>query len=191
MPSATYLSSSNWRCERISRSSSASARLERTDDSRRRIVRRMNSVLEEELVDEPCEPAPALRLLPQGALTRSRQRVELGLAVRFGPAPGGLDPALLLHADERRIERALVERQRMIRHLRQPGRERVGMQRSHRGQGAQNDEVERPLQQLDVLVSTRHASGEWQALTRMSSGEPRELTLPLWRFGRMSAPQAG
>jgi hypothetical protein len=138
----------------------------------------MSSVLEQELVDKPCEPAPALRLLRQGAFTRTRQRVELGFAVRFRPAPGALDPALLLHADERRIRRALVERQRMVRHLRETGRERVGMKRPHRGQGAQDDEIERPLQQLDVLVSTGHTSGECQPLTRKSSGELRALDRP-------------
>src|ERR671914_267242 len=61
----------------------------------------------------------------------------------------------------------------MVRHLRETGRERVGMKRPHRGQGAQDDEVERPLQQLDMLVSTGHASGECQPLTRKSSGELR------------------
>src|SRR4051812_25622938 len=134
------------------------------------MMRRMMSVLEQELVDQPCESAPALRLFCERAFTRPRQRVELGFAVRFRPAPGALDPAFLLHADERRIQRALVERERMVRHLRETGRERVGMKRPHRGQGAQDDEVERPLQQLDVLVSTRHTSGECQPLTRMSSG---------------------
>src|SRR5262245_14831866 len=171
MPVAMYWSSSSCRWERISRASSRSARLERNDDSRRRMVRRMRSVLEQELVDKPCEPAPALRLLRQGPFTRARQRVELGFAVRFRPAPGALDPALLLHADERRIQRALVERQRMVRDPRETGRERVGMKGPHRGQGAQDDEIERPLQQLDVLVSTGHTSGECQSLTRMSSGE--------------------
>jgi hypothetical protein len=33
----------------------------------------MSSILEQELVDKPCEPAPALRLIRQGALTRARQ----------------------------------------------------------------------------------------------------------------------
>src|SRR5262245_60868085 len=109
MPLATNWSSSNCRCERISRASSRSARPEPNDARRRRIVRRMRSVLEQELVDKPCEPAPALRLLRLGACTRARQRVELGFAVRFRPAPGAFDPALLLHAHERRIQRALVE----------------------------------------------------------------------------------
>ena len=109
------------------------ARLERRRATawRRRVRRMTLSPLEQELVDKPCEPAPALRLLRQGAFTRARQRVELGFAVRFRPAPGALDPALLLHADERRIQRALVERQRMVRHLRETGRERVGMKRPH------------------------------------------------------------
>src|SRR3954471_5219658 len=135
------------------------------------MMRRMMSVPEQELVDQPCEAAPALGLLREGAFTRARQRVALGFAVRFGPAPGALDPAFLLHANERRIQRALVERERMVRHLRETGRERVGMKRPHRGQGAQDDEIERPLQQLDVLASTGHASGECQPLTRKSSGE--------------------
>jgi len=94
------------------------------------------------------------RQLAQGAVTRARQRVELGFAVRFRPPPGALDPAFLLHADKRRIQRALVQRERMVRHLRETGGERVGVKRPHRGQGAQDDEVERALQQLDVLVST-------------------------------------
>src|SRR4051794_1665420 len=136
------------------------------------MMRRMRSVLEEQLVDQPCEPAPALRLLRQGAFAGARQRVELGFAVGFRPAPAALYPALLLHADERGIERALVERERMVRDLRETGGERVGMKRPHRGQGAQDDQIERALQQLDVLVSTGHASGECQPFARMSSGAP-------------------
>src|SRR5688500_2082666 len=130
MPPATYLSSSNRRCARLSRSSSDSARSGRRDDNRRRMVRRIagfprdrRSVLEQKLVDEARETAPALRLLRERAVTRARQRIELGFAVGFRPAPGALDPALLLHADERRIQGALIEGQRMVRHLLETGRE--------------------------------------------------------------------
>ena len=49
----------------------------------------------------------------------------------------------------------------MIGDLIEPRREPVGVLRPHRGQGAQDDEVQRPLQQLDALaVFTGHYSGE-------------------------------
>ncbi len=97
-------------------------------------------------------------------------RVELRLAVALGLAPRALDPALLFEPHQRGIERALIERQRMIRHLREPRRQPVGMLRSHRGQRAQDDEIEGALEELDAF--TGHTSGASHGSTRLSSAAP-------------------
>ena len=40
----------------------------------------------------------------------------------------------------------------MVGHLRQPRRQRVGMERAHGGQRAQDDQIERALEQFDAIT---------------------------------------
>src|SRR4051812_11484260 len=111
-------------------------------------------VFEEELVDESGEAAPPFNLALQLAFAAPGDGVELRFAVALRPPPGSLDPALLLEADERGIQRALIEGERMVRDLRQARGQRIRMQRPHGRQGAQDDEVEGALEQLDVPAFT-------------------------------------
>ena len=59
----------------------------------------------------------------------------------------------------------------MIGDLLEARREAVGVLRPHRGQRAQDDEVERALQQLDLVVFTWHPSGASHVFTGTSSEE--------------------
>jgi hypothetical protein len=77
------------------------------------------------------------------------------------------DPALLFEPDQRRIQRSLVQRQRVLGDLLEPCRQRVGMQWPHRRQRAQHDQVEGSLEQFDAF--TRHPSGICAFSTWMSS----------------------
>src|SRR5687767_3127816 len=114
MPWVRNWSSSSRRWASISRASSRSARLERNNETNRSRKRRAGPmdglplVFEQELVDQAREPAPALGLARQLALAGLGEGVVLGVAVALGLPPGALDPALLLEANERRIQRALV-----------------------------------------------------------------------------------
>ena len=85
---------------------------------------------------------------------------SIGFASRLGTLPGAFDPASLLEAHQTGVERALVEREGMIRYLFQPGGESVRVLRPHRRQRPHHDEVEGPLQQFDpVVLFTGHLSG--------------------------------
>src|SRR5262249_20852389 len=98
-----------------------------------------------------------------GQRTRAcfRDGVVLRLAVRVGGAPGALDPPPLLEADERGIERSLVQLERLRGNLLEARRYAVRMLRPHRRQRAQDDEVERAGQQLAWGgFSTRRHSGD-------------------------------
>ena len=106
------------------------------------------------------KPPPALGLLFEAAHAGFGHAVVLGLAVRFGSLPSTLDPALLLQADERRIQRPLIQPERGFGDLLQACREAVGVLGSHRVQRPQDDEIQRSLQQLDTICRfTSHPSG--------------------------------
>src|SRR5690606_33373558 len=94
----------------------------------------------------------------QIALAGPGDPVELRLAIALGLAPFALDQSLLLQADESGVEGPLVEGERMIRHLLEPRRQRVGVQRAHGVECAQDDQVEGSLQQRDAF--TWHSSGD-------------------------------
>jgi hypothetical protein len=96
---------------------------------------------------------------PQVPLTGLGDGIELCFPVAFRSAPRAFNPAILLQADEGRIQRSLVEIQVVPRHLLQPRGDLVCVLRSHGRQGPQNDEVQRSLQKLErFLLFTRHPS---------------------------------
>ena len=88
----------------------------------------------------------------EAALARFRDRVELRVAVVFRLLPRAFDPPFLLEPHERRIERPLIELQRMVGDLLEPRRQRIRVLRPHRRQRAQNDQIERALEELDAAV---------------------------------------
>ena len=91
--------------------------------------------------------------------------VVLRLAVGLGPLPGALDPALLLETDQRGIQRALVEHQRMLGHLLEPRRQPIGVLRAHRRQRAQHDQIERALEKFDFVAHRLHYPSKWSSRT--------------------------
>ena len=94
-------------------SSRRKARIERNHARRRAGTWRPLLFVEQQLVDESREPAPAL-----GLLARARACPLRVIASYFASRPDSvrchapLDPAVLLEADERRVQRALVQRKR-------------------------------------------------------------------------------
>ena len=60
------------------------------------------------------------------------QGVELGLPAQLGRAPLGLDPALSLHPVESRVERTLLDCQRLVGRVLEPTRNRISMTRPPR-----------------------------------------------------------
>jgi hypothetical protein len=64
--------------------------------------------------------------------------------------------AALFQSHEGRIERALIERERLVGDLFQPCGERVGVQGAHGRERLQHNHVQRPLEELHGGV--RHGS---------------------------------
>ncbi len=93
-------------------------------------------------IDETRRALPPGRLLGERTCARPRDRVVLGLAVVLGGLPGPFDPALLLQADERGIERALIQPDGLLGDLLDPGGDAVGVLRAHGGERSQHDELE-------------------------------------------------
>ena len=73
----------------------------------------------------------------------------------------------------------------MIGDLGQPGRQRVCMQRPHRGQRTKHDQIERALEELDLVVFTGHSSEDGTVSTWVSSGRRRHSVRT--EFGRRFA----
>src|SRR5262249_1867234 len=77
-----------------------------------------------------------------------------------GPSPGSLDPPVLLQPHQCRIESALVEVEQLLGDLLETRGNLVGVLWAHRRERPQNDEIKRPLQQLDsFFFFIRHPSG--------------------------------
>ena len=106
----------------------------------------IRGVPEQELVDEPGEPPPAIGLRSPARVPRLRDGVVPGFAVVLALLPGALDPALLLESHERGVERALIEHERMFGHLLETRGKPVGVLRPHRLERAEHDQIERALQ---------------------------------------------
>src|SRR5690242_20701480 len=85
--------------------------------------------------------------------------VELRIAIRLRLLPGAFDEPALLQPNECRIQGALVEDEWMVGDLLETCRQPVRVQRAHRVERAQDNQIESPLQQLDGFgVSTSHSS---------------------------------
>jgi hypothetical protein len=106
----------------------------------------------EQLFQQAGHLPPAPRLLGEGFLAGFGDRIEFGLAVGFGPVPRAGDPTLLFQADQRGIERALVELEQILRNLLEARGYGVGMLPAHGFERAENDQVQRTRQE-------RHLSG--------------------------------
>src|SRR5262249_2934388 len=83
----------------------------------------------------------------------------------------GADPALLLHAEKRRIKRALVKIERALGDSLDPFREAEAVLGTEGVQRTENDQVERALENRGFRVFFRHPRGVWSFPFWMSRGE--------------------
>jgi hypothetical protein len=72
-------------------------------------------------------------------------------AVVFRLAPGPRNPSILFQPYQCRVQRSLVEIEEAIGDLLQPGGDLVGVLRAHGGKRAQDDKIERALEQLNLI----------------------------------------
>ena len=130
-------------------------------------------------------PGPVLALFDELALAVAREPVVLGLTVVLRRVPFRIDPALLLQAMERRVERPLVDPQDVARDLLDALRDAPAVHRLER-QRLQDEHVERALQ--EILFLTSHARRLWgrdlsNVNRRGAVADPLVLTID--KSGRM------
>src|SRR5262245_51675561 len=159
MPAPTLLSISCSRCWRSSSSSSRSTASRRNSERRR--WRRSASITTpllriEEQSDGRGQGTPGIGLRVELPATRACQRVELCLAIVLGGAPLGPDPAAPLQPVQRRIERALLDAQRILRDLLNAIGDRPPVLRLE-GERLEDQEIESPLRQIEFR-RTGHAA---------------------------------
>ena len=149
-------SMSRWNCS--SRSSSRSTRLRWSTDRRRRRMRRRivrpATVPGQRRRRSAASSLPRRELFPAGP----GQLVELRLPVGLGRPPLRLDPSFLFEAMERGIERALGNLQHVAGDLLDALRDRPAVHRS-RGECAENEQVQRALQQIGLAGQRASCSG--------------------------------
>src|SRR5207302_3189494 len=112
-------SASRWRCRNHPRTRDAATRM------------KVGTLLFQKTADHCDRTRPTLgfggELFPAGA----SDRVELGAAVVLAGAPLARNPSFLLEPQERRINRALVERERSLCDLLDAPGDGVSVQRPH------------------------------------------------------------
>src|SRR6185295_9743631 len=119
------------------------------------------------------------QLLPPG---RS-ELIELGAAVVFRISPLGGNQPLRLQAVQRRIQGTLIDLEHVSRHLLDSLRDVPPVSRAGL-EGFQHQQVERPLQQVDLLLShpfsSRQSTREkcTKASCRLSTRRPAVLPRP-------------
>src|SRR2546427_2498621 len=167
-PRRSWSAASSSRCVWISSSRSASRRRVRNTarrrDSSTPIARQLvfiapephRSCFLQETVDDRHDPRPFLRFGGQVLAARSGDLVEPGAAIVVARAPRALDEALLLEAEQRWIDGALIEREHAARRLLDPPRDAVAVLRTHDLQRLQHHEVERPGREFG---RERHVDG--------------------------------
>ena len=96
------------------------------------------------------------------ALTKAGEKALTKEAEKWRRLAGLVDK-LLLESNESGIEGALIEGERVIRHLREARGQTVCVLRPHRRQRAQDDQVQRSLKELDAGFFTSHSSGLYNA----------------------------
>src|SRR5438552_11158850 len=87
----------------------------------------------------------------------SRELVEFRAALGFALTPMRSDPSSLLEAYKRRIDRALIEAQQVVRHLFNPSRDPIAVGRAKRVECFQHHDVEGSLHHLRFRVLVHDA----------------------------------
>src|SRR6185437_3419971 len=112
----------------------------------------------------PCdrfdEPVPATLLGGKLLAPRGRERVEARAAVVLRRAPRALDPVAVLEALQRRVERSVIDQQRRPRACLNGERDAVAVMGPQR-EDAENEQVERALQQVGAGGFGRHSTRLW------------------------------
>ena len=93
----------------------------------------------------------------QALAAGGRELVVAGAPVVLARAPLGAEPAASFHALQRLIERAVVDAERAVRALLEPGRDGVAVHGAP-AERFENEEVERALEEGQCLVGRRHSS---------------------------------
>src|ERR1017187_730 len=99
------------------------------------------------------EPPPAFLFLLQAFLAQGRHRIEAGFAILLRLAPFGFDPALLLHAVQRGVERALLHAEKFLRYLMDAGRNGVPVHSLVGSQSAEDQKNQGPLKDVVFLFA--------------------------------------
>ena len=128
----------------------------------------------------PMTDASRVQLAASAARAFSPARVsESYLARRLFSEilPGGLDQSAVLQPDQRRVNRPLVHRQLVAasENLFKPPRDPIPVQRAHRRQDVQHQQVQRPLQQVEFLVRHQPLLCDYQwSMARLLCELPQE-----------------
>src|SRR5262245_42508099 len=85
--------------------------------------------------------------LGQLPLALARQPVEARAPVALGPRPGRGDPAVVLEAVERRIERPFLDPKQVLPELRDPLPDRISVERPRR-QRLEHQQIETAVQDI-------------------------------------------
>src|SRR5262245_43899982 len=113
------------------------------------------------------EPIPVGALLLELPAPEARQRIEARVAAGVGRRPRRAEPAALLEAMQRRIERPLLHLHDVAGHLLQPPRDRVAVDRTERDD-FQDQHVERALQEVGFRAVCRHTKTLYTSICRTS-----------------------
>src|SRR5450756_2590240 len=155
----------------ISSCNSRSSRLPRRRLSKRRQNMGMGVVLSggaKESLHQGHGALPILRFPRDLFPPRARQLVEFGPAIGIAGAPARFDPAALLQAQERGIQRPLVEIEGAAGDLLNALGQPEPVLRPHGFERPQHHQIERALE--NARVSCRHPKGVWLGSFWMSRG---------------------
>src|SRR5262245_48333541 len=122
------------------------------------------------LADRLGESFPVRRLDGELFAPRAGQFVILGATIVFRSAPLGLDPALLLHSVERRVERAFFDLQYVFGRLLNPLRDFVTVERAAR-ERLENQHRQCALKQVRFRLSHNSFPLDWPG--KDTRGPPR------------------
>src|SRR5258708_166616 len=101
--------------------------------------------------DGSREALPLAGLLHETLAAGGGQGVEARLAVVRGHAPLARDPSPLFQSLQRRVQRAVFDEQFLLRRSLDGQRDALSVLRSE-DQGAKDQQVQRPLQQLESIA---------------------------------------
>src|SRR4051812_48703598 len=151
MPDATNCSILSWRWNWNSTASSASIRrrLQGSRNTRFMSARRRRPGRRDDHPDRLGVPLPFRELGRELTFAEGGETIVLRLAVVFGVAPFGLEPAALLETMQRRVERALLDLQPVFRDVLDPAQDAQAVHRTP-AQRLEDDEVEGAADEVEI-----------------------------------------